>query len=207
MESLEDDRIIRWEDLNFFSKASLFNKWSILSIFASFFQVLASLIALAQLDPQVVEQEMLLGVGCMLAWINITRYIEYYREQAVFVHTLSRSMPYVCRFLVGVLPLFMGYMFLGVAIFWDSNRFATPSGAMVTLFAVMNGDMVYDTFSDLQLIHLVLSQIYLYTFVILFINVVQNVFITIIGEGFLSAKYRSAADDFQLAPQENEPDL
>ena len=93
----------------------------------------------------------------MLAWINITRYIEYYRESAVFIHTLGRSMPYVWRFLLGVFPLFMGYMFLGLALFWDSKRFTTPSGAMFTLFAVLNGDMVYDTYNDLHLIDFVLA--------------------------------------------------
>lgn len=81
-------------------------------------------------------------------------------------------MPYVWRFLLGVFPLFMGYMFLGLALFWDSKRFTTPSGAMFTLFAVLNGDMVYDTYNDLHLIDFVLSQIYLYSFIILFINVV-----------------------------------
>ena len=63
---------------------------------------------------------------------------------------------------------------------------------MVTLFAVLNGDMVYDTFHDLQIINIVIAQVYLYTFVMLFINVVQNVFITIVEDGFISVKYRES---------------
>lgn len=108
----------------------------------------------------------------MLAWINLTRYIEYNRESAIFINTLGRSLPYVGRFLLGVFPIFLGYVFLGLSMFWNSKRFTSTSGAMVTLFAVLNGDMVYDTFHDLGFVNIVLSQIYMYSFVLLFINVV-----------------------------------
>lgn len=142
----------------------------------------------------------------MLAWPNITRYIEYYRESAVFINTLGRSLPYVAKFLIGVMPLFLGYVFLGVAMFWNSKRFQTSSGAMVTLFAVLNGDMVYDTFHDLSFINVVLAQIYMYSFVLLFINVVQNVFITIIEDGFIAVKYRTQYDKYTELPEQEEPD-
>lgn len=44
---MKDDRIIRWEDLSFSHKASLFNKWSIIGILGAFFQILASFLAVA----------------------------------------------------------------------------------------------------------------------------------------------------------------
>ena len=47
LKDLEDDRLIRWEDLQFSDKAALFNKWTIIAIVASFIQILSSVISLA----------------------------------------------------------------------------------------------------------------------------------------------------------------
>ena len=47
LKDLEDDRLIRWEDLQFSDKAALFNKWTIIAIIASFIQILSSFISLA----------------------------------------------------------------------------------------------------------------------------------------------------------------
>ena len=59
----------------------------------------------------------------------------------------------VGRAIVSVIPVFIGYVFLGMAIFWESRRFATFNVSFYTLFALMFGDMIWDTYNDLIQIH------------------------------------------------------
>ena len=99
----------------------------------------------------------LIGFGCMLAWLSTTKYLDTTKGYSIFGRTLSLSLPNVYRTMVSSLPFLMGYAFLGAAIFWRSNRFSTPSGALVTWFALMNGDMVYDSFADIRNIDIILS--------------------------------------------------
>lgn len=105
-------------------------------------------------------------------------------------------MPNVVRTLISTMPVLMGYTFLGVALFWKSNRFANASGCLTTLYALMFGDMVYDTFYDLSLVHFFYSQVYLYSFVFFSICVINSLFISVIEDAYVTAKYASRVDLF-----------
>ena len=61
-------------------------------------------------------------------------------------------------------------------------------GAVRNLFAIINGDSVYDIISDVTKVSYFLGQMYGYIFCILFIVVVMNVFISIINEAYISSK-------------------
>ena len=54
----------------------------------------------------------------------------------------------------------------------------------------MNGDMIYDTFYDTGITHYILSQVYLYTFLFFSICVLQSIFISVIEDAYVQAKYR-----------------
>lgn len=60
----------------------------------------------------------------------------------------------------------------------------------------MNGDMVYDTFSDLRATNYLFGQIYLYTFIFFSICVIQSLFISVIEDAHLTAKYTTSTDIF-----------
>ena len=94
--------------------------------------------------------ELLIGLGCMLAWLGLVRYMETSTHYSILSKTLSNAIPNVMRTLISALPVLLGYTFLGLAIFWKSNRFATAPVCLSTLYALMFGDMVYDTFYDLS---------------------------------------------------------
>jgi hypothetical protein len=81
--------------------------------------------------------------------------------------------------------------------------------AAVTLFALLTGDDIHDTFSDIidgAYPVPVVSRLYIYTFVTIFITSVLNVFIFIIEDSFHYAKmvcvYQSQVvgrlDEYQL---------
>ena len=64
--------------------------------------------------------------------------------------TWSKAAPEVGRAMVSVIPIFIGYSFLGMAFFWESRRFANLTTSSYTLFALMHGDMIWDTYNDMM---------------------------------------------------------
>jgi hypothetical protein len=86
----------------------------------------------------------------MLAWIGLVRYMDTSKEYSVLGRTLSLAIPNVMKTMVSAIPILMGYTFLGICLFYKSNRFSSASGCLFTLYAMMNGDMVYDSFNDLR---------------------------------------------------------
>lgn len=103
-------------------------------------------------DPnaQVLAGDLLIGLGCASAWLGLIRYMETSTNYSILGKTLFLSMPNTIKTMISTLPVLMGFTFLGVALFWRSNRFDSASGCLATLYALMFGDMVYDTFYDVM---------------------------------------------------------
>lgn len=96
---------------------------------------------------------------------------------------------------VGVLPVFIGANFLGICIFWRSERFGSYSDGMFTLFAAMNGDNLANVYSDLSFYRFIWANIFLYTYILFSIAVILNIFTIIIEEGYITAKYTGQVID------------
>ena len=125
----------------------------------------------------------------MLAWWIMLRYLLKTQAYKSMLQSFIKSAPFVGRALVSMIPLFIGYSFLGMAIFWESRRFKTFSVSCYTLFALMHGDMIWDTYNDLIQIDSILGQLYLYSYIFISISVIANIFTIIIEEGFMKQKY------------------
>lgn len=125
----------------------------------------------------------------MLAWFVILRYLLKTQNYSVMLMSFSKAQPFVIRALISVIPLFIGFAFLGTAVFWECRRFASFSISCYTLFALMHGDMIWDTYNDLLQINVVFTYIYLYSYLFVSICVVANLFTIIIEEGFMKQKY------------------
>ena len=84
------------------------------------------------------------------------------------ISMLKITVPRVSQFLLGVLPLFFGYAFLGMICFGDiSIKFGDFIETLQTLFSVVNGDIIYDTFYELEEAGLG-GQLYIYVYMLLF---------------------------------------
>ena len=74
--------MLLWEDLTFQDKMKLFGNWSILSIVSNILQIFGSLTNifsvydLIDTDNSSGNSELLIGLGCMLAWIGLVKYME-----------------------------------------------------------------------------------------------------------------------------------
>jgi hypothetical protein len=145
------------------------NKWNLFCLIGNVIQIFASFMSLFDTKHTGYSTEMFIGFGCMFAFINIARYIEYSESYAILYTTLRGAMPNVMRYLIGVMPIFLGFVFFGLCVFWKSERFTSPSDVMIILFALAQGDSVFDTFKDLQGFSFFIGQVYLYLFCILFL--------------------------------------
>eukprot|EP00746_Dinoflagellata_sp_MGD_P048956 gnl/MRDRNA2_/MRDRNA2_221672_c0_seq1.p1 gnl/MRDRNA2_/MRDRNA2_221672_c0~~gnl/MRDRNA2_/MRDRNA2_221672_c0_seq1.p1 ORF type:complete len:253 (-),score=30.26 gnl/MRDRNA2_/MRDRNA2_221672_c0_seq1:259-912(-) len=132
----------------------------------------------------------LLALSAALSWLNLVRYIacrQYWTPAYMLWRTLAVGAPKVMQFLIGVLPLFMAYTVMGVGLWgFDTPWFSSLSMSAATLFALLNGDTLLDTYRNLRGTNWPMAQLYLYSFLILFMYVVLNICITIIEDAYFN---------------------
>lgn len=117
-----------WEELGFLDKLKFFDFWFLVIVAANFFQIFGGFVSLLEV---VIEErlaifehkELLVGLGVMLAWITILKYLEYSPNLNLMSATLGKSWSNLLVFLLGVMPFFLGFVFLGQTIFWKYNKF------------------------------------------------------------------------------------
>ena len=143
-----------------------------------------------------------MGIGALIIWICLLKYYDKTKGYNIVLNTMYNSSQIIIKALIGTLPVFIGFGILGMCLFWRSVRFNGFSNSMFSLFALMHGDMIYDTGYDLGPISFALSQIYLYVFISFAILVILNVFVIIIEDGYLIAKYKRVNDWTKMDPEE-----
>ena len=167
------------------------NKWDICIIISNLCQLIGSILGLFENDNMNGSMDILIGFGVMLCYITLGKYLDYNTKYALLYQTLKHSIQNIIPFLIGILPIFIGFTFLGLCLFWNSERFTNVTDVMKALYAIVNGDSIYDIIVDITDKDNFFGQIYGYLFTILFIIVVMNVFIAIIQEAYVSAKVAS----------------
>ncbi len=128
-------------------------------------------------------KETFVGIGCRCCWFNLIKYLTYNKQFKTTTDILSISMRELVRFLVGVIPFYLGFVFLGRCLFWKYEKFESTQHAIVALFSIMTGDIVDESYTDTNG-EGILSKVYITIWIILFMLAVHNVFISIISEGF-----------------------
>ena len=182
-----DDKILKEGEII----SKILNKWDICIIISNICQIIGSILGLLENDNMNGSIDIFIGFGVMLCYICLGKYLDYNTKYALFYQTLKRSIPNVVPFFIGIMPIFIGFTFLGLMLFWNSERFTNVTNVMKALFAIVNGDSVYDIIVDITDKNNFFGQVYGYLFTILFIVVVMNVFIAIIQEAYVSAKVAS----------------
>ena len=167
------------------------NKWDILIILSNLFQIIGSLVSLIQQENLNNSMETFVGFGVLFCYISIGKYIDYSPKYSLFYRTFSNSMSNFIPSFLAILPVFIAFTFLGLCLFWNSERFTSVSDIMKGLFALFLGDSIHDIVVDVSEQSNFFGQIYGYLYIILFIIVVMNVLVAIIQEGFIQAKFES----------------
>ncbi|KAG7392072.1 Mucolipin-2 [Phytophthora pseudosyringae] len=199
----DDDRSLRytrqhvplrsWTEIPFTLKLKLLNGLQLL-VFTSLVLLLAStmwsLLFLKAHMPIQFWHRLLHATALLLLWSCLVGYLEHNQHIYSIVLTLKWGTPRVLQFLLGVSPIFFGYALFGTIYFGNKiEEFGTLSASMVTLFSLMNGDIIMDTFDAMELHQFIVSgKVYLYSFISLFMYVVLNVFIAIVEEAFFATQ-------------------
>ena len=167
------------------------NKWDIFIILSNLFQIIGSIVSFMLQKNMNGSMDTYVGFGILLCYISLGKYLDYTPKYSLFYRTFVNSMSDFIPSFIAILPVFIGFTFLGLCLFWSSERFTTSSDIMKGLFAIMLGDSIYDIMTDIIDRSNFFGQIYGYLFTVLFIIVVMNVFVAIIQEGFMKTKFQN----------------
>ncbi|RLN45202.1 hypothetical protein BBJ28_00023241, partial [Nothophytophthora sp. Chile5] len=182
-----------WQKIPFALKLKLFNGLQLLVFVSLVLLLLSSLWSLLFLEahmPIHFWHRLLHATALLLLWSCLVGYLEHNRHIYSIVLTLKWGTPRVLQFLLGVSPIFFGFALFGTIYFGNKiEEFGTLGASMTTLFALMNGDVILDTFDAMELHHFFVSgKLYLYSFISLFMYVVLNIFIAIVEEAFFATQ-------------------
>lgn len=160
---------VAWESLRISEKLKFFNFWIIIITVGNLFQIFSGIILIINQSTLLKVNEVLVGFGCFFAWIGVIRFLNHTSHSYTIVNTLSRSVGTIGCYIIGIVPIFMGYAFLAMCAFWKTGIYYNTPMALLANYAVVNGDSVY-AFSDAALQETAfLGQLYYYTFVVFFI--------------------------------------
>ena len=121
-----------WSSLPWEMKANFFHFWHIWNSVGCILIIISCCISFAVSGSSAtldLEYNIILGMGTFFSCVNITRYFELNRSFSVLINTLRLSFRRVLIYTVSVLPIFAGYLLLGVACF----RFVYILGALLSL--------------------------------------------------------------------------
>lgn len=135
---------------------------------------------------------LLLGLGNLLVWFGVLRYLGFFKTYNVVILTLEKAAPKVARFLLCALLIYAGFTFSGWLILGPYHlKFRSLATTSECLFSLINGDDMFATFSIMSNKSPMLSyfcKIYLYSFISLYIYVILSLFISVIMDAYDTIK-------------------
>lgn len=102
-----------FNQLSFWDKTKLINKFSFIVVFGNISQLIGTSLYFMNPAVSMTECEVFIGFGCFFAWVSLTRYFMYSQRHSLILRTIEFSSPILIRAIVGILPLFIGYAILG----------------------------------------------------------------------------------------------
>lgn len=183
-----------WSEIPLSVKLDFFSSWNTMECVGELCLIIGCVIGFI-LDhglPVSDQSRLFIGAGSMILCINFIKYLEFWKKFSALVMTLQGSFLRNVRFVISVFPLYMGFLVCGYVMFSPySPYFESISVTAVTLFALINGDDTHAIFRNLweNYPYPKISQAYLFSFDLLFITLVLNVFLYIIEDAYQAAAY------------------
>eukprot|EP00116_Pleurobrachia_bachei_P002492 sb/3462754/ len=188
--SFHYNRRLTWAEIGVFC-----NGWDFFSVFADiliFCGVIFKLLLDSGVDKHLDITAVLVGSAVAINWVLALRFLSFDKGYYILVLTISVAAPNVLRLLICILAIYLGYVFCGWVVFGPYMvKFNSLVQASDTLFAMLNGDELLDTFMMVErgnTLLFVFSKIYFYSFIILFIYVILSVMISLIGDAMVAAQ-------------------
>ena len=97
------------------------------------------------------------------------------------------------KIMFGIMPIFVGYVLMAMAIFWNDRRFFNSfSDTTYTFFCMMNGDSILTTFDYVTRKNNFIGQFMVYSWVFMSICVFQNMNLAVVEDSYLNVKYKNS---------------
>lgn len=185
------------QSLSHHDKMKFLNLWYVMIIINDVFIIIGSSIK-EQIERKEFTSDqwnvcsLFLGVGNMLVWFGVLRYLGFFKTYNVVILTLQKAAPQVARFLLCALLIYAGFTFSGWLIFGPYHlKFRSLSTTSECLFSLINGDDMFATFSIMSAKSPLLwyfSRLYLYSFISLYIYIILSLFISVIMDAYDTIK-------------------
>ena len=121
------------------------------------------------------------------------RYFAQTQSYSVITRTLEAAIPMNAKIMFGILPIFIGYVFMAMCLFWNNqSNFSNFPDTMYTFFCMMNGDSILNTFGATTRKNAVIGQLMCYSWVFMSICVFQNMNLVVVEDSYLNVKYKSS---------------
>ena len=184
-------RKTKWELLRTKDKNNIISKANYLQAIGCLVQLFGGILTLYEGKDVIIITKYIVGIGAALAYLMLAKYLKFYYQFQTIFNTITKSIPNLIYYFIGTLPIFISFITFAVANFPYSERFYNFTRVILSLFGMMNGDSILDIINDLTQNSYFLGQIYIYSFNILFICVVINIFVSIIEEAFVNSKLKN----------------
>ena len=164
-------------------------QWSLICLIGNIFQIIGTLIFLLTNKSNYIY---VIGIGVFFSCFNMTRYIIKIKSFNSLYIIIKKTFPIIINYLIGVFPIWLAFLFLGVCIFWECKYFRNITVTIRTLLSLMFGDdialILTDLYTNRNYFVSVFGFIYGLTFISIEIMVILNIFIEIIHQGFENEK-------------------
>ena len=190
-----------WESIGFF------NLWNLVSTISNIFTIIFCITILYTGSPLMAEPatQGCIGISCFTIWLSILQYMEFNPRYYVLIITLRTAVPRIAQFLIGILPVFMGYSLLGLVFFGNRREeFGSIVNTWTTLFGVVNGDSILDTINAISF-HTVLGPLYICFYMMLFTYVCLMTCIAIVEEAFFTSADEISQKDVEDSSDTTSP--
>ena len=185
------ESISKWDILREKEKKKFFSYWDFVQFFCHVLQIFDAILSLYEGVDIVVYTQYVTGFAACLSYIILGKYLYYYWQFNSIFNMMNKSIRRLLLYFIGTSPIFLGFIFFGYANFWGSERFTSVTLTMTTLLSMMNGDSILDIINDLESNGFFIGCIYSYSFGIMSICVICNLFVSIIEEAYVNTKIKN----------------
>ena len=166
-------------------QAKLINSWTLVLIASCLIHMQITAVNISGRNKDLVKQETLQGYATLLSWFCLNAYLVTYKQIAFIPNTFAISSKAVFNGLVGIFPFAFGVAVYTTSQLYSYFRFITINRSLFTMFYVMNGDTVFDSFYGAYAISPWYGVLWGFGWVWFSINVILNITLAQLEESFL----------------------
>ena len=196
IDSLIVSEELDWSQLTYSDKLKLLNGWTFIVIIGDILQIVGCIFFITTNEYSYERSGPLLGFAAFFHWCAILKYISRLNAYNIVAATLANSWLLVCKSVLGILPLLFGFVLFGMCIFVQSNRFNTIPVSFYSLYALMNGDSIFDIYFEIIQLDFLFGSIFMYVFIFAAICIIQNTFVVIVGDAYANFQVKLTQDEY-----------